>query len=188
MPSILGKITSANIDKKSSIPYHYQLTKIIQNLISQEKWVKGDKLPSEREFCETFHISRITVRKALDSLETEGLIHTMKGVGTFVREKKYLEKWAGLPTSFTDSLVSQGVLIETQVLGLEIIPPTEKIGQELDLPSGASVVPGTDSCGFIVFASTPGTRHRKKRLHPKVPVPYPEGRLWIDAGQGKARH
>ena len=140
MPSTLEKFTPADIDKMSSIPYHYQLTKIIHNLLSQEQWVKGDKLPSEREFCETFQISRITVRKALDSLEAEGLIQTIKGVGTFVREKKYLEKWVGLPTSFTDSLVMQGLLIETQVLGLETIPPTEKIRHELNLTSGASVV------------------------------------------------
>jgi GntR family transcriptional regulator len=140
MASTLEGFTPADIDKKSPIPYHYQLTELIRNLISQEKWVKGDKLPSEREFCETFEISRITVRKALDSLEAEGLIQTNKGVGTFIREKKYLEKWAGLPTSFSDSLVKQGFLVQTQVLGLETVPPTEKIRLELNMPLDAPVV------------------------------------------------
>jgi GntR family transcriptional regulator len=140
MTSALGKFSPANIDKSSPIPYHYQLTEIIRKLIAQEQWRKGDKLPSEREFCETFGISRITVRKALDSLAVEGLVRTNKGIGTFVSEKKYPEKWASFPIGFTDSLASQGYRIETQVLALETIPPTEKISEELGLARGSLVV------------------------------------------------
>ena len=68
MTLALEKFSQTDIDKNSPIPYHYQLTEIIRKLISQKQWRPGDKLPSEREFCETFDISRITVRKALDSL------------------------------------------------------------------------------------------------------------------------
>lgn len=133
MTLALEKFSSADIDKNSPIPYHYQLTEIIRKLISQEQWRQGDKLPSEREFCETFEISRITVRKALDSLATEGLIQTTKGIGTFVSEQKYIEKWESFPIGFTDSLANQGYRIETQVLTLETIPSTEKIFKELEL-------------------------------------------------------
>lgn len=127
------KFSPTDIDKNSPIPYHYQLTEIIRKLISQEKWKQGDRLPSEREFCETFEISRITVRKALDSLAAEGLIQTTKGIGTFVSEQKYLEKWTSFPIGFTDSLANQGYRIETQVLTLETIPSTEKVSKELEL-------------------------------------------------------
>jgi GntR family transcriptional regulator len=140
MTSLLGRFTPADIDKSSPIPYHYQLTEIVRKLISQEQWREGDKLPSEREFCETFGISRITVRKALDSLAAEGLVRTNKGIGTFVNEKKYPEKWASFPIGFTDSLASQGYRIETQVLTLETIPTTEKISKELELSPRSLVV------------------------------------------------
>jgi GntR family transcriptional regulator len=140
MKLALEKFSSADIDKNSAIPYHYQLTEIIRKLISQQQWGEGDKLPSEREFCETFEISRITVRKALDSLEAEGLIQTTKGVGTFVSEPKYVEKWAGFPIGFTDSLVDQGYRIDTQVLALETIPSTKKISEELGLSPGDMVL------------------------------------------------
>lgn len=140
MTSALGKFSPADIDKTSPIPYHYQLTEIVRRLISQEQWRQGDKLPSEREFCETFAISRITVRKALDSLAAEGLVRTNKGIGTFVSEKKYPERWTSFPIGFTDSLASQGYRIETQVLTLETIPPAEKILKELGLSPGSLVV------------------------------------------------
>jgi GntR family transcriptional regulator len=140
MTSALDKFSPTDIDKNSPIPYHYQLTEIIRKLISQEQWKPGDKLPSEREFCETFEISRITVRKALDSLASEGLIQTNKGIGTFVSEQKYLEKWASFPIGFTDSLAEQGYRIETQVLTFETIPFTEKISKELELSPGDLVL------------------------------------------------
>lgn len=136
MTLALEKFSPVDIDKNSPIPYHYQLTEIIRKLISQNQWRQGDKLPSEREFCETFDISRITVRKALDSLASEGLIQTTKGVGTFVSEQKYLEKWTSFPVGFTDSLANQGYRIETQVLTLETIPTTDEISKELGLSSG----------------------------------------------------
>ncbi|MEA5076996.1 MAG: GntR family transcriptional regulator [Anaerolineaceae bacterium] len=140
MTMALEKFSPADIDKNSPIPYHYQLTELIRKLISQELWKQGDKLPSEREFCETFEISRITVRKALDALASEGLIQTNKGIGTFVSEQKYLEKWSSFPIGFTDSLANQGYRIETQVLNLEIIPSTENIAKELEITEGDSVV------------------------------------------------
>lgn len=136
----LEKFSPADINRNSPIPYHYQLTEIIRKLISQKQLRQGDKLPSEREFCEVFEVSRITVRKALDALESEGLIQTNKGIGTFVSEQKYLEKWSSFPIGFTDSLANQGYRIETQVLTLETIPSTEKIAKELELSLGDLVL------------------------------------------------
>jgi len=44
----------------------------------------GQQLPSERELCSQFRASRITVRRALQILEEELLIHRRQGSGTFV--------------------------------------------------------------------------------------------------------
>ena len=44
---------------------------------------------ADREYpCEQYHISRITVRKALDLLMNDGLIAKRRGYGTFVQNKK----------------------------------------------------------------------------------------------------
>jgi DNA-binding FadR family transcriptional regulator len=50
----------------------------------------GDKLPSERELVEQFKVSRVTVREALKTLESNGLIAIKRGMngGTYVSELK----------------------------------------------------------------------------------------------------
>lgn len=47
-------------------------------------WKVGEKLPSENELCETFGVSRVTVRAAIQQLEILGLVETRHGGGNFV--------------------------------------------------------------------------------------------------------
>lgn len=45
---------------------------------------EGDKLPSENELCKAFQVSRPIVRQAILKLQTDELVSTKKGIGTFV--------------------------------------------------------------------------------------------------------
>lgn len=60
----------------------------IKDLIVEKSLSPGDRLPNERELIDLFHASKSTVREALKSLETQGLIRsrTGPGGGTFVGE------------------------------------------------------------------------------------------------------
>ena len=49
-------------------------------------WKSGDKLPSEAEFAEAFGVNRLSVRMALQKLNTLGIIETRVGEGSFVCE------------------------------------------------------------------------------------------------------
>ena len=55
-------------------------------LIREGKFKAGDQLPSERELAETFKVSRTSVREALRTLETQGLVVSRTGTGTFVAD------------------------------------------------------------------------------------------------------
>ncbi len=53
----------------------------IQEAILSRKLIEGDRLPPERELCETFNISRGTLREALRVLEYKGLLEIKLGTG-----------------------------------------------------------------------------------------------------------
>src|SRR3954453_4795296 len=58
----------------------------IRLLLKEERLQPGDRLPSERELCVQFGVSRVTVREALRSLEASGLVEIRVGArgGAFV--------------------------------------------------------------------------------------------------------
>ena len=70
--------------KKTRI--HEEVVTQIHELIRQGKLKAGDQLPSERELAETFKVSRTSVREALRTLETKGLIISRTGMGNFIAD------------------------------------------------------------------------------------------------------
>jgi len=60
----------------------------IEEAIRQKKLIAGTKLPSEKELCESFAVSRTALREALRRLSARGLILVRKGSGMVVSEIK----------------------------------------------------------------------------------------------------
>lgn len=56
----------------------------VRDLISSGRLKPGDRLPSERELALTFRVGRSTVREAIRSMESLGLIEVRAGEGTFL--------------------------------------------------------------------------------------------------------
>ena len=61
-----------------------QVCASIKQDIADGIWKAGEKLPSEAEFAETFGVNRLSVRVALQKLNTLGIIETRVGEGSFV--------------------------------------------------------------------------------------------------------
>jgi len=58
----------------------------IKDTILSGRMKPGDRLPPERELVQWFEVSRISIREALKSLETSGLLTIKPGSGVFVSE------------------------------------------------------------------------------------------------------
>ena len=55
----------------------------------------GDRLPSEPALAQRHRLSRVTIRRALEGLERDGLIDRVPGAGTFVRAGRQQEGHGG---------------------------------------------------------------------------------------------
>ena len=81
MEDIFGKIgTSQTLSQK--------IERKIEEAIRTKKLIPGTKLPSEKELCESFAVSRTALREALRRLSARGLIEIKKGSGMYVSEIK----------------------------------------------------------------------------------------------------
>lgn len=74
---------------KNSLPR--QVSQAIEELILNDTYKIGDKIPTEPELMEMFKVSRNSVREAIQSLIQAGLLEAKQGKGTFVIAKKRLE-------------------------------------------------------------------------------------------------
>ena len=65
-------------------PMYLQIMEQIKWRISSGDWPEGTKLPSIRELAVAARVSVITVKRAYQDLENEGVIVTQQGKGSFV--------------------------------------------------------------------------------------------------------
>jgi GntR family transcriptional regulator, N-acetylglucosamine utilization regulator len=127
------------LDKTSSTPLHLQLTALLRQRIISNELEADSRLPSEREMCDQFGISRITVRKAMAALQNEGLIYTTVGKGTYVAVQKLKEELRPL-SSFTEDLERRGLVASSQVLAAEIVGADDDLVGKLRLAKDSEVV------------------------------------------------
>ena len=84
-----------------------------------------DRLPSEGELAAEYGVSRITLRRAIEELVSEGILVRRRGTGTFVNPPKYSRNVIDF-MSFTEEYDFTGVEHSTIALCVEQIGPTEQ--------------------------------------------------------------
>ncbi|MCW3840596.1 FadR family transcriptional regulator [Micromonospora yasonensis] len=97
----------------------------VKLLLRQGRLKPGDRLPSERELCERFGVSRVTVREALRVLEAGGLIDIRVGArgGAFVTSPTSQQIGEGLADLLNLSPLTAAEVTEArQVFELGIVP------------------------------------------------------------------
>ena len=98
--------TLGKLDGNNALPLYQQLQRALREAIETRLIGPDDALPPERDIAEDFHISRITVRKAIDGLVSEGLLVRRQGAGTFVCAR--VEKNFSKLTSFSEDMQARG--------------------------------------------------------------------------------
>jgi GntR family transcriptional regulator len=75
-----------HVNPGDELPIYRQIVRQITDAIAGGRIGAGEKLPSHRELATQLVIAPLTVKKAYDQLELDGLIRTQRGRGTFVSE------------------------------------------------------------------------------------------------------
>jgi GntR family transcriptional regulator len=74
------------VNNSSMIPIYTQIVQQIQAQVASGALKANDALPSVRTLSKDLNISALTVKKAYDELESEGIVVTVHGKGTYVAQ------------------------------------------------------------------------------------------------------
>jgi GntR family transcriptional repressor for pyruvate dehydrogenase complex len=127
MDDIFSKIgTSQTLSQK--------IERRIEEAIQQRRLVPGTKLPSEKDLCASFAVSRTALREALRRLNARGLIEIKKGSGMYVSDISIEDAIKSLnlyyDLKFDSNLISQMIemrlLFEPQIARLAARNRTEE--------------------------------------------------------------
>jgi GntR family transcriptional regulator len=129
---------SKKLSRDGGTPLYTQISEVLRLKIRDDEFKAGENFPSERELAESYGVSRMTVRQALQRLRQEGLIYHERGVGTFVTERK-LDIHTRNLSGFSDEMNSLGLRPSSRVLQLRCEPANEQVAQDLDLQSSEKV-------------------------------------------------
>ena len=81
------------LDFDNNIPIYLQLLEYLKIYLLSGVFKPGDKLPSVRDFADTFKVNPNTMQKALVELENMNLIYTERTNGKYVtKDNKLIQK------------------------------------------------------------------------------------------------
>lgn len=146
--------------------------------IRQGRLRPGDRLPSERELCEQFSVSRSVVREALSQLKSDGLVEAIRGSGAYVLEKDQRQSFRmqDIALGERDSLALVMELVETvevaatrlaalrrtpedlklirrALIGMEYEIANDRLGDEQDFQFHQAIVEATHNPHFVALSS-----------------------------------
>lgn len=150
----------------------------ISGQIQRGELQPGDRLPSERELCERFGVSRSVVREALSQLKSDGSVETKRGSGAYVleRDRRQSFRMQDVAVDERDSLALVMELIVTvevavtrlaamrrtpedlklirrALIGMEYEIANDRLGDEQDFAFHQAIVEATHNPNFVALSS-----------------------------------
>jgi len=110
----------ARLERQSPVPLYHQLKGILRSWITGGMYESGQKFPTESELEQRFGISRMTVRRALTELTSEGFLVRQRGLGSFVAKTRVQDRLQRL-TSFTEDMREQGLESSSEILEFQVL-------------------------------------------------------------------
>ena len=129
--SVRSRLAAA-VHRHSPVPLHHQIKIAVLQGVEQGWLRPGEQLPRERELAAALGVSLAPVRQAMADLTKEGYVDRTRGKGTFIRDRKLVEK-IHILGSFHDSVSRQGLSVAVKVLSSEFSTPPHVVAAALSL-------------------------------------------------------
>jgi len=135
MDSLISPQQRKTLDPDSHAPLYYQLYSLLKNLILNGTLPNGTRMPTEQQLSDTFGVSRITAKRAMDELAAEQLVERRRGKGSHVIFKYKPGPVKAPLIGMLQEIESMARQTEARVLEVAQLQPPAEIREELSLQS-----------------------------------------------------
>lgn len=118
--------------KKSAISRYIQLASLFKRRIETGEWSVGAQIPTVEMLAKECGVAAMTIRQALNILESEGLIDRYRAKGTFVRQQPANDMWCQVQTDWSGMLLAREnakIEVLSTEYGVTLLPRNFKIGR-----------------------------------------------------------
>jgi DNA-binding GntR family transcriptional regulator len=133
-----NQLDALRIDRDSFEPAYLQLANILRQQIGAGIFRPGDQLPSEAQLCRQYGISPMTVRRSINLLADQGVVSTVQGRGTFVKELELSR--AVFDLHELEDLFDLGSDGSIKLIDVRIVSADERTARKLDLQNGDATI------------------------------------------------
>jgi GntR family transcriptional regulator len=120
------------------LPLYHRIYLLLRQGIVEGEWPPDSPMPGEHEISEAHGVSRITVRRALQQLEQEGLVLRRRGAGTFAQRPKLPKRRENLRGLF-QNLLAMGAHTEVKLLEFGYVSASPPVAAALGVQPGTTV-------------------------------------------------
>lgn len=120
------------------IAQYKQIENDLLQKINLGYYKKDDLIPTEMELSNTYHVSRVTVRKATDNLVAKGLLTRVAGVGTFVCHPAVTLNPSSIQ-GFSEVMADQKISVHTDVPTFTLQSAPANIASILGIEAGEPI-------------------------------------------------
>jgi GntR family transcriptional regulator len=132
---IQAPIIHSAIDPASHIPLYHQLYLILRDKIVKGVWQPGDPFPKDSDLEAKYGVSRITVRRAVDTLVNENMVIRQRGRGSFVAVGGVKNVHNHL-FSFDEEMHRRNLTPSTKIIALQYAPVSDLTASQLNIRVG----------------------------------------------------
>lgn len=148
------------------VPPGVEAIEKLQNFIEVNRLTTNTRIPSERDLCEMWGVSRSTLRQAVDTLVECGELYRVKGSGVYVSVPKLVRNMSGVD-AMIDEMTQQGIPMSKKIISVRVLESSKQISKKLKVPLGRKVyeyirlrkvghVPSIIEMTYIVCDQVPG--------------------------------
>jgi GntR family transcriptional regulator len=125
----------------SPLPLYHQVYLLLRQRLLDGVYQADEPLPGENALAQEYGVSRLTMRRALDTLAEEGLVSRRQGRGTYAQFPPRLS--APQPGGSIDALMAHlsrmGMRTQVKLLDLAVEPAPPAVAARLEVEAGAPV-------------------------------------------------